>query len=74
MNDLRRVVGLLLFVGLVWLLVLFGPLLLAFTIARPNREGRHPVLWLLALVALAFYGVKRLASPRESRIPLPRST
>ena len=60
----RQVIALLLTLALVWLLVALGPLLLALAIAWPKREGRHPLLWLLAFVALAFYGVKRLTTPR----------
>jgi hypothetical protein len=37
--------------GLVWLLVLFGPLLLAFAVARPDRERSHPFLLLLLGIA-----------------------
>ena len=70
----RQVVALLLSLALVWLLVLFGPLLLAFAIAWPKREGRHPLLWLLAVAALAFYGLKRLAGPAATGGELPLSS
>ena len=59
--NVRRTLALLLALALLWFLVVFGPFLLALVIAWPKREGRHPLLWLLALVALAFYGLKRLA-------------
>ncbi len=71
MNDLRRIVAFLFFLGPVLVLVVFGPLLLAFAIGWPKREGQHPLPLSIALVALAFYGLKRLAVPRASRTRLP---
>jgi hypothetical protein len=49
--NARQVVALLLALALIWLLVLFGPLLLAFAIARPDRERSHPFLLLLLGIA-----------------------
>ena len=68
----RQVAALLLALAVVWLLVVLGPLLVALAIAWPKREGRHPLLWLLALVAFVLYGVQRMAAPRTIRA-LPRA-
>ena len=70
----RQVIALLLTLALVWVLVVLGPLLVAFAIAWPKREGRHPLLWLLALVALTFYGLKRLAGSAAAGRELPLSS
>jgi len=71
MNDLRRIAGFLALLAFVWLLVLFGPLLVALAIAWPKGEGRHPVLVLFGLIALVFYALTRLSTPRASCNPFP---
>jgi thiol:disulfide interchange protein len=70
MNDLRRIAGFVALLAFVWLLVLFGPLLVALAIAWPKREGQHPLLVLFGLIALLFYTLKRLSTSRTSP-PLP---
>ena len=49
--NARRLVALFVFLALAGLLVLFGPLLLAFAVARPDRERNHPFLLLLLGIA-----------------------
>jgi uncharacterized membrane protein len=68
--TVRQVVALVLALALAAFIVMVGPFLIAIVIASRKGEGRHPLHWMLATIALVFYGLKRLAAPRPRSVGL----